>query len=57
MIGIRNSVYMKGKTTWRGGEAEGCRRDLREGVSHGAQSMYFTVFVTMFDILQISMWT
>ena len=41
----------------RGGEAEGCRRDLREGVSHGARSIYFTIFVTIFDILQISMWT
>ena len=40
-----------------GGCAEGCKRDLREGVSHGARSMYFTVFVAIFDILQISMWT
>ena len=38
----------------RGG---GCKRDLREGVSHGARSMYFTVFIAIFDILQISMWT
>ena len=37
-----------------GGCAEGCKRDLREEVSHGARSIYFIVFVTIFDILQIS---
>jgi hypothetical protein len=31
--------------------AEGCKRDLRERVSHGAWSIYFTVFVAIFDIL------
>ena len=34
--------------------AEGSKRDLRERVSYGARSMYFTVFVAIFDILQIS---
>jgi hypothetical protein len=41
--------------------AEGCKRLERESlmvsqVSHGAQSMYFTVFVAISDILQIFMW-
>ena len=34
--------------------AEDSKRDLRERVSYGARSMYFIVFVTIFDILQIS---
>ena len=38
-----------------GCEAEGCRRGLRERVSHGIQSMYFTIFVAIFDIVQINM--
>ena len=51
----------------RGGKAEtGLRKDckakngkrnLREGVSHGARAKDFTVFVYILDILQISMWT
>jgi hypothetical protein len=37
--------------------AEACKRDLREGISHGARSIYFTAFVDILDILQIFTWT
>jgi hypothetical protein len=40
----------------KGCEAENCKRDLREGVSHGGRTMHFTIFVIILDILQISMW-
>ncbi len=31
------------------------KRDLREGVSYGARTIHFTLFVAIPDILQISM--
>ena len=41
----------------KGCKPENWKRDLSEGVSHGAQTIHFTVFVAIPDILQISMWT
>jgi hypothetical protein len=51
-------IRMESRMDWG---AEGCKRLERESlmvsqVSHGAQSMYFTVFVAISDILQIFMW-
>jgi hypothetical protein len=37
-------------------KAKNSKRDLREGVSHGARTMHFIVFVAILDILQISVW-
>ena len=54
--GTKNSIKVKKRQREQGGE-EIWKRDLREGVSHGARSMYFIIFIVIFDILQIWMWT
>ena len=51
----QKALYIRVKSKMERG-LEGGKRDLRERVSHVARSMYFTVSVTISDILQISMW-
>ncbi len=51
----QKALYIRVKSKMERGLEVG-KRDLRERVSHVARSMYFTISVTISDILQISMW-